>query len=201
LDLPSHFNSEYFSKVSLDLYLDAVLSLVDHFSYPEVILCGHSLGGAIAQAYYFKYPNDLKALILCGTGARLRVAPIILEATQNNFEEYLSTIPRGAFSKKTSKDIINEYVNDVSKMKNVVVYADFKICDTFDTMDLTSKIHIPCLIICGSKDLLTPLKYSQYFKEKITNSKLVIIKNAAHMVMLEKPDEVNKVINDFIIQL
>jgi len=182
----------------LVLYLDALIGLIDHLRYQEVILCGHSLGGAIAQAYYFKYPKDLRALILVGTGARLRVSPAILEATQKDIKQYIDTIPVGAFFKKTSKDIINQFVSDTSKLKPAVIYTDYKICDSFDTLENTSKINVPCLIICGNKDLLTPPKYSQFFKEKIKNSKLVIVKNAAHMVMLEKPTDVDKAIEEFV---
>jgi len=196
--LPSHFKSDYYSNISFVLYLDALIGLIDHLRYQEVILCGHSLGGAIAQAYYFKYPKDLRALILVGTGARLRVSPAILEATQKDIKQYIDTIPVGAFFKKTSKDIINQFVSDTSKLKPAVIYTDYKICDSFDTLENTSKINVPCLIICGNKDLLTPPKYSQFFKEKIKNSKLVIVKNAAHMVMLEKPTDVDKAIEEFV---
>jgi len=201
LDLPSHFNSDYYSKVSLGLYLDAVIALVDHLRYQEVILCGHSLGGAIAQAYYFKYPRDLKALILIATGARLRVSPNILEATKDNFQQYLDWIPSGAFYRKTPEDVVQEYVNDTAKMKPMVTFADYKICDLFDTLNNTHKINLPCLIICGDKDILTPPKYSKYFKEKIKNSKLEIIKKAGHLVMLEQPEEVNEAIVNFVSKL
>ncbi len=45
---------------------------------------------------------------------------------------------------------------------------------------------------------MTPVKYSQYFNNKIINSKLCIIKKAGHNVMLEKPKEVNQAIENFI---
>jgi pimeloyl-ACP methyl ester carboxylesterase len=54
------------------------------------------------------------------------------------------------------------------------------------------------LIICGKEDLLTPVKYSQYLKQKIKNSELYIIEEAGHMVMLEKPNEVNQIIERFL---
>ena len=65
-------------------------------------------------------------------------------------------------------------------------------------MDKVASINVPCLIVCGNEDKLTPVKYSQYFKDKIKDSKLVVIKDAGHMVMLEKPNEVNKAIEEFI---
>ncbi|MFX1437847.1 MAG: alpha/beta fold hydrolase, partial [Promethearchaeota archaeon] len=59
-------------------------------------------------------------------------------------------------------------------------------------------IDIPCLIICGKYDQLTPVKYSKFFHDKIRNSKLYIINKAGHGVMLEKPKQVNKAIERLI---
>ena len=87
---------------------------------------------------------------------------------------------------------------ETSKTDPEVTYNDFKICDKFDVIDKMSLINVPCLIICGNEDKLTPVKYSQFFYEKLKNSKLSIIKNAGHLVMLEKPEEVNQAIKEFI---
>ena len=80
----------------------------------------------------------------------------------------------------------------------MVTFKDFSICDTFDTLEKTSSIHIPCLIIVGKYDKLTPIKYSEFFHNKIENSDLHIIDDAGHMVMLEKPVEVNNTLKSFI---
>ena len=79
-----------------------------------------------------------------------------------------------------------------------VTYQDFKICDEFDVIDKINSINVPCLIICGNEDRLTPPKYSQFFHEKIKNSELILIDKASHLVMLEKAEEVNQAIKEFI---
>ncbi|MHA1762580.1 MAG: alpha/beta fold hydrolase, partial [Promethearchaeota archaeon] len=68
LDLPSHANSDPFEELSLELYVDVVKKLIEELELEEVILCGHSLGGAIIQSFYFTYPKKVKGLILVGTG-------------------------------------------------------------------------------------------------------------------------------------
>jgi pimeloyl-ACP methyl ester carboxylesterase len=198
IDLPSHDQSEIFPELSLELYIDVIKNLVSTLKLKEVILAGHSLGGAIIQSYYFKYPDGVSALILIGTGAKLRVSPIILTSLKTNFQEFLKNLPIGAFYRKTSKETINKYIAETSKIDPEVTFKDFKICDEFDVIDKLSLINVPCLIICGNEDKLTPIKYSQYFHEKINNSVLNLIKNAGHVVMLEKPDEVNQSIINFI---
>ena len=198
IDLPSHAESDDFPKLSLDLYVDVIKKLVGFLNLKKIVLCGHSLGGAIAQEYFFKNQKEVSALILCGTGARLRVSPMILNSLKNNYQEFLIGLPMGAFYRKTSKEIKKSLVIEIAKTNPEVTFVDFKICDNFDVMDKVASINVPCLIVCGNEDKLTPIKYSQYFKDKIKDSKLVVIKDAGHMVMLEKPNEVNKAIEEFI---
>jgi len=197
IDLPSHGKSDSILDLSLESYVKVIEGLIKTLEIKKVILCGHSLGGAITQEFFFKNSKQVLALILCGTGARLRVSPIVLNTLKNNYQEFLDSISIG-FYRKTSKDIINDFLNQMSKTEAAVVYHDFKICDNFDIMDKVTSISVPSLIICGNKDLLTPIKYSQYFKDNIKDSKLVIIKDAGHMVMIEKPNEFNLAIQDFI---
>lgn len=200
IDLPSHDQSDNFSELSIELYIDVVKNLVKTLKLKEIVLAGHSLGGAVIQSYYFYYPAEVSALILVGTGARLRVSPNILNSLHNNFQEFLKGMPIVAFYRRTSKEIINEYMAETLKTDPQVTYSDFKICDNFDVMDKMSLINVPCLIICGKEDRLTPPKYSNYFHENLKTSELKIIEKASHMVMIEKPDEMNQAIKDFIIK-
>jgi pimeloyl-ACP methyl ester carboxylesterase len=200
LDLPSHRNSDHVPELSLDLYVDIIKELIDQLSYRRVILAGHSLGGAIVQETYFKHPEKVDSLILIGTGARLKVSPIILAQLRNDYEDFIASLPIGAFYRKTSKDIIEWYARQTSKVGAQVTLRDFMICDAFNRIGELSSIKIPCLIICGKADKLTPVKYSQFFNDNIKDSELVVINEAGHMVMLEKPEDLNQAIKNFIIK-
>jgi pimeloyl-ACP methyl ester carboxylesterase len=156
------------------------------------------LGGVIIQEYYFRYPNDVSALILCATGGRMRVSQDIFNSIKPNFQVFLNNLRVGLFYRKTSKKIIENAILEASQIDPEVIYKDFKICDAFDTLNKTSSIEVPCLIICGKADEMTPVKYSQFFHDKIKNSELRVIKKAGHTVMLEKPKQVNIVIENFI---
>jgi pimeloyl-ACP methyl ester carboxylesterase len=198
LDLPSHDKSDDFSDLTLNLYMDVVHQLINFLGYKKVVLCGHSLGGAVIQRYYFTYPNEVSGLILCSTGGKLRVTPFILDSLKNNYSKFLENLPAGAFYSSTPKKLIDLYVKETSKIGAEVTFKDFKICDNFDALENLSSIDVPCLIIVGKQDQLTPVKYSEYFHDKIKNSELYIINKAGHMVMVEKPVEFNQSIKDFI---
>lgn len=185
LDLPSHNNSDDFQELSLELYTDVLRTFINYLKVKKVILAGHSLGGAVIQNYYFKYPNDVFALILIGTGGRLRVLPSTLETVKNNFQGFINDM---------GDDLKKEFLKTAPN----VIYEDFRICDGFDTLDKTALINTPCLILVGKEDDMTPVKYSEFFHKKINNSELVIIEEAGHSVMMEQPKHVNKAIEHFI---
>jgi len=184
-DLPSHSKSDKFPDHTLELYVDVLRQFIEQSDFKNVILAGHSLGGAVIQAYYFKYPNDVKALFLIGTGGRLRVLPSTLETVKNNFPKFIQGM---------NDDLKKEFLKTASN----VCYDDFMICDGFDTLDKTELIDVPCLILVGREDDQTPVKYSEFFHKKIKNSELVIIDNAGHLVMMEQPKKLNEAIENYI---
>ncbi|MFX1389054.1 MAG: alpha/beta fold hydrolase [Promethearchaeota archaeon] len=198
IDLPSHNKSSKFPDLSLDLYVDVVKNFVDSLKSNKIVLAGHSMGGVVIQEFYFKYPDDVSALILCATGGRMRVSQIIFDSIKPDFNNYLSSLGTGTFYRKTPKKIIENAVLEASQTDPDVIYTDFKICDAFDTLDKTNSINVPCLIICGKYDKLTPVKYSQFFHDKIKSSEFSLIDKAGHGVMLEKPKEVNSAIENFM---
>jgi len=73
IDLPGHPEGE--PRTSVDSYVEWLRGYIKDRGYSDVVLAGHSLGSAIAQLYALKYAEDLKGLILIGSGARLRVVP------------------------------------------------------------------------------------------------------------------------------
>ncbi|RLI02926.1 hypothetical protein DRO30_01835 [Candidatus Bathyarchaeota archaeon] len=196
INLPGHDGGE--GKRSIDEYVEYVKHFLDERGLKEVVLVGHSMGGAIAQMFALKYPDYLKAVVLVCTGAKLRVLPKIFELIMQNYSKAVELIVDMALSKNTSQTVKKQVIEELLKAKPEVVYGDFEACDKFDIMDQVANIKVRTLIICGSEDILTPVKYSKYLNEKIANSILKIIDGSGHMVMLEKPKEFNSILEEFL---
>ena len=86
------------------------------------------------------------------------------------------------------------------KCRKEVIYSDFFSCEQFNVMDRLGKITLPTLIICGEDDVLTPIKYSEFLHRELSNSKLVLVPDAGHILMIEKPDAVNRAIEEFVVK-
>jgi pimeloyl-ACP methyl ester carboxylesterase len=68
-------------------------------------------------------------------------------------------------------------------------------------MQEVGEITAPTLILTGMNDLMTPPRYAQYLANKIPNARLVLIPDAGHMLMLEKPQIVARELLDFLLRL
>lgn len=200
VDLPGH-GTIGDGKRTIHEYVEVVKSFCDKMGLKDVIVIGHSMGGAIAQMFVLRYPEYVKAIVLVSTGARLKVAPVIFETIKNNYEEAVQFIVNLSFSDDVKNGIKQKAMREMKKIKPEVVYGDFEACNKFDAIGQIQKINVPTLIICGSEDLLTPIKYSNYLNNHITNSKFEVIDKAGHMVMLEKPGEFNEILKKFLREL
>ena len=79
-----------------------------------------------------------------------------------------------------------------------MAYECLKESKNYDLRDRVSEIKIPTLIIVGENDKSTPIKMSQYLNGEIEGSKLKIIPQSKHIVMIDKPKELNEIIEEFI---
>ena len=78
---------------------------------------------------------------------------------------------------------------------------DFLCCNRFDIMGRVHEIKVPALIICGESDVMTPVKFANYLGANIPNSRVVVVPQATHFVFAEKPEAVNKAIEDFLTEI
>jgi len=198
IELPGHGESGGEGEKEIARYAEQVYAFSQAVGVSKVFLVGHSMGGAIVQTLSLTHPEMIKGIVLVGTGARLRVLPMILNGINSNFEETIPKIVQFAYSRKAPSKLTEEGVNQMLQCRPEVLHGDFSACDTFDVMKEVEKIDLPTLILCGEDDALTPVLYSQFLHSRIKGSKLEVLSNAGHMVMMESPQAFNEKIKEFI---
>lgn len=201
IELPGHGKSGGEGEQEIGRYAEHVHAFLKAIRLSKVTLVGHSMGGAIVQTLALTHPEVIHKIVLVGTGARLRVLPMILNGIKDNFEETVRKITRFAYSRKASSDLIERGISDLMRCRPEVLYGDFLACDRFDIMNEVEKIDLPTLVLCGDEDELTTVKYSQFLHSRIKHSKLEILPNAGHMVMMESPKAFDEKIGEFIAQI
>lgn len=197
VDLPGHGNSGGDPRSGVFQYADWVAEFI-RISGEKPVLAGHSMGGAIAMAVALTVPEILKGLILVGTGAKLGVSPMILNVCRGNSTlEIEELMGKMAYGSLPTLEQIKDWYRIFGQATCQAYLADFTACDNFDIRGRLGDISMPTLVVCGSEDRLTPIKYSQHLADQISGARLVEIPGAGHMVMLEQAELFNLAVKEF----
>jgi pimeloyl-ACP methyl ester carboxylesterase len=214
LDLPGHGRSGGQGYDTIEEYAEAVAAFLDAVGIEQAVVAGHSMGGAIAMTLPLNQAPStgrrgelvepsgqarVAGLVLVATGARLRVAPAILEGIRSDPEGIVQLITRFAWSPDVAPPLTELGRQALREAGPDVLWADFMACDRFDVMERLGEIEVPTLVMAGSADQLTPVKYARFLNEHIPGACMVTIEGAGHMVMLERPAEAAKAVGEFLL--
>jgi len=198
IDLPGHGRSDGDGKDTIAGYARCVIDAIKRIDVPNPIPCGLSLGGAITLQLLLDCPNLLKAGILLSTGARLKVAPMIFEALEKDYNAYLTMICELIASPTTDSEIIRRWREETARCNPEVTLRDFQACNRFDVMQHIGTIALPVLVVSAEDDQLTPTKYGEFLKNSIPKASGSHIMDAGHILPMEKPEALNRAIKNFL---
>lgn len=202
LDLPGHGGraDTLPEQVNVADYARAVWTIVrEELRLERPIIAGHSLGGLIALQMGLDFGAQLGGLILIGTGARMRVAPALLEAARTDPEQAQRTLKQFSLAEQSDPALSALLLNEPNRAQPGILYRDLMACNGFDVMERLQEIrNLPTLILCGAEERNAPVKFSRYLHEHIAGSRLQIMPGAGHYVQREKAAEVNQAIAEWL---
>ncbi len=205
-DTPAHGKSRPFATFDFGDTSEYIRSILDINSVDQVILVGQSLGGFLAQSFIKRYPDRVKSFVSIdstpyGFGYYSRSDIWILKQVEWMAHLYPLQWMKKAMSKQVSTTR-RAYEN---MMQMLSPYNKRELCHLmglgyagFLSDNCELKIPCPVLLILGEKDRTG--KVAQYNKAwaQQTGYPLKIIKDAAHNVNVDRPDEVNACISRFL---
>jgi len=201
LDLPGHGRSPGEGYQTIPGYTRAVMDFISRLNPPRPMPAGLSLGGAITLQLLIDHPDRFQAGILICTGAKMKVFPLIFETIEKNYPAFVESFKQFAISPKTDPAIIQPILDDNLKCPPSVAYGDYQACDQFDVRSRLAEIQARVLMVTGEDDLLTPPKFGEFLVNNIKNAQWINILAAGHLLSVEKPDELNRAIIDFLNQV
>ena len=200
IDLPGHGKSQGVGSHSIDDYADQVVAFLKALKFSQAVLIGHSMGGAIALQAALDAPRRVIGLGLIGSAARLRVNPALLQAAADPAKgpDVAHMITEYSFSPAAGGRLKATAEQRMLETRLSVLYGDLLACDAFESPDLAGRISVPTLIVFGEQDKMVPLQGGRGLQEQIPGAQLELLPDAGHMVMLEQPDRVAGLLNEFL---
>ena len=174
-----------------------------------VVLCGLSMGGYVAWQFFLRHRERLEKLILCDTKAVadsaeaaanrnamaervLREGPaFIAETMLPKLFAPASIESKAAYVERTREVILKTAPQGIAAALRGMAQRP-------DMAEKLGKIDVPALVICGEHDAISPKDEMQGIAQKLPRARFVLIRDAGHMAPLERPEEVNSAIREFL---
>jgi pimeloyl-ACP methyl ester carboxylesterase len=133
----------------------------------------------------------------------MRRRPAFAERTRRMAVHIVSAATRSlSFADSDVDPALAHYVDAMIAGTPVDVIAEFypAITGLDHTGSLTPLLQIPTLVLTGDKDKLIPMEHSEQIVAALPDAEFVVIPDAGHMVLLEKPDEVSSALTALLRQ-
>jgi len=208
LDLRGHGETDKIGeKYSLPTFAKDVIGLLDKLEIDKAYFCGVSMGGIVTLQIALNYPERVKGLILVNTTARLteQAAKVVLRWVElfqtKGFDAYFDQVIKDAFHPsfiEANPELIKQ-IKEMSRNRDfqTVIKAAFGL-QSFNFVDQLEKINAPTLIIHGEDDKVIPVEEAKLLHQKIPNSELIIFPRCGHATIIEKAQEFNKTVIEFL---
>jgi pimeloyl-ACP methyl ester carboxylesterase len=169
-------------------------------------LLGHSMGGMIVQEMAKKAGDKISKLVCYSTGPRGEMPgrfETVEQSRENLRKNGLQIMARNIAKTWFIKGENAKYFDiciEVGKETSMEVADNSLVAfRNWNGVDTLKNIKNETLIVWGDQDKSYNLEQVQTLEKNIKNSKLTIFKNCAHNVHLEKPDQFNEAINNFLL--
>ena len=178
---------------------------------PRFIACGLSLGGYVAHEIMHIAPERVAGLALFNTSAR----PDSPQQTENRMIllEKIKTQPLSAITEMALDVLVHpRRRNDQTLCRAIIEMADRIGAQGFirqenaiigrrDSRPNLSRITCPTLIVAGREDAITPVAVHEEMARGISGSQLVVIEDCGHMSSMERPEQVNLILKNWLEEL
>jgi 3-oxoadipate enol-lactonase / 4-carboxymuconolactone decarboxylase len=192
------------SPCTISILGQDVVDLLDQLNIREAYFCGLSMGGLIGQWLGINYPNRIKKLIICNTGAKIgnderwndRISTLKSKGMQAIVEDTMERWFTEDFRTKKPQRVAETHA--MFLRSNVEGYCNCCVAiRDADFREELQKISVETLIITGDEDPVTNVEQAEFLANNIPKSHLKVFK-ARHLSATELPQKFSETIIDFI---
>jgi 3-oxoadipate enol-lactonase len=193
-------------STSMEVIADAIHEETRHLR--RFVLCGISMGGYAAFAYWRRYGHEgrLAGLVLADTRADAETAEG--KATRDDTVRLLQRqglpaladrlVPRLLTGKASPEAQASVRELMLAQSTKAVIAATVALRDRPDSTDLLPTMQLPVLLLGGEKDTLTPPPVLQAMAARLPRASYISIPEAGHLANIEQPALFNRALFGFL---
>ena len=194
-------------------YAKFINYIAKRYAHGKTFLVGHSMGGAISIRYSEMYPQSIEKLVLVDVAGVLHRMAYSRELMKGWLKSKVSDDSRVlSYADRFANNVLGKVepiIGPVSRfMDDYIIQSDFLDMDSStisaitlvheDLTDALSSLKIPTIIIWGENDSIAPLRTAKVLKKYLPQADLKIIKNAAHVPMVDEHEKFNQILLSYV---
>jgi len=206
-DILNHGKSKKkIKELNFSMFNNQLKNLMNHLKIDRVNLVGFSIGALIAQHFVSSNYQNVNKLVLIGSVFKRSKEQISI--VNNRFKEAtdgpsitINSIKRWFtdFYLRKNPEVYNFFYLLLERKKNKEFLPAYKLFVESDQYKLDfSKFTMPTLIMTGENEVGSTVKMNKNLRKEIKKSILYIIKDAKHGATIEKAEDVNHQLKDFL---
>jgi pimeloyl-ACP methyl ester carboxylesterase len=193
-------------QYSIAAFAQDIEALFRHREIDIATLVGLSMGGTIAQRFALAHPELLSGLVLVGAtphglGEHVRIDNVLGAIEQYGVGKASQNVIEHSFASGAPRDLVEFAKQEVLQTPDFVAREAIVSLNEADSREELGRIAVPTLVVCGDEDRITPLSESEKLANGIPHAELAVIRGAGHFPMLEKPQEFNSTLRQFLDRL
>ena len=194
---------------SLHLFAEDIAALLETLEIGAVHVVGISMGGMIAFELALGYPQLMKSMVVVNGYPETRIETwnewlmvlrrfLMLDLL--GMKNTGKLLGRVLFIKPEQEGLRKLFVQRWAENDRRAYRKSLKAIINWDVEARLGEIQCPVLVVASDEDYL-PLDEKRAYTAKMPNARLVVIDDARHAVTVEKPDEFNAVVKEFLAKL
>jgi len=216
VDLPGFGRSEKRADLpyGIEFFSDTLCATLDSLGIERAHWIGNSMGGHIAAFAALKHSTRVERLVLVNaagtnqaeTEELLKSNPGLIpdpsfipppELIEMMLRSLVFFGPSPQIEKMLARAIEDQAKPD-AQFHQQAMFKAFQSIMTTPLAERLGEISAPTLVMWGREDRLVSLSSAERFAAGIANAKLHVIDQCGHCPMLEKPEEFNRVVAEFL---
>lgn len=205
-DMPGHDLSEGQPISGIEAQAKWLIGVMDALAIDKAHLVGHSQGGIIALETAVLAPSRIASVTFVATAAVIPANPALIKMAEENPEKAFNLMV--SWGSGTSAHAHDNSVPGVSLIDAGLrvmglnapeaLATDLRSCAAYENgVAAAKKLTCPSLCIFAKEDKMTPVRAGCVLAENLNNNELHILEGVGHMLPLEKPQEINRLIKNF----
>lgn len=196
---------------AMDTFAEDLQALIAERKCGPVVLVGHSMGGYLSFAFYRKFPQSVRALVLFCTRATAdsEEGKIVRENLAQRAEREgpvavaEQMLPKMLAASAAARPDLVEQVRQImlSTSLNGLTGSLRGMAARPSSLELLPKINVPTLVVAGEHDAIIPAAESAALAAAIPHAELAVIPGAGHLASLENPDAVMATLRAFLARI